>query len=102
MSVNVELNNGKFNKSKISLKRGQHIRFKSSDGNTYTVDCGNDDPEISDDFPFTIPGDNKIHKLKISDKAKKDKNFACTITDESKTEKVMMSASSPTMIIEVE
>jgi plastocyanin len=37
MSVNVDISDYKFSKSKISINRGKHIRFKSTDGNSYTV-----------------------------------------------------------------
>jgi len=79
MSKYVEISECNFNKSKIDIGRGKHIRFKSTDGKTYTVDCGTSDPDISDDFPFTVPGDNKNHKLKIKDKAVK-KSYDCHIT----------------------
>jgi len=100
MSVNVDISDNKFSKSKISINRGKHIRFKSTDGNSYTVDCGEQDSDISDDFPFTVPGDNKVHKLKIKEKAKKQ-DYTCSITSGTGSEKMLMSAIRPTMIIEV-
>ncbi|HKL18024.1 MAG TPA: hypothetical protein VJ905_03615 [Halalkalibaculum sp.] len=102
MSASVEINDNKFNKSKISLKKGQHIRFKSTDGNTYVVDCGSDDTDISNDFPFTIPGDNKNHKVKVKDKAK-EKNYNCSIlSNVKKSSNIAFNADRPVMIIKVE
>jgi len=109
MSVKVEINDNKFNKSKISINRGKHIRYKSTDGITYTVDCGKQNPDISDQFPFTIPGDNKFHKLKIKGKAKKQA-YTCSIISKTEPDEKssgsarqvkIMSAVMPTMIIEV-
>lgn len=100
MSVNVDISDNKFIKSKITIKRGKHIRFKSTDGNTYTVDCGEQDADISDQFPFTVPGDDKVHKLKIKEKAKKQ-DYTCSIISDTDSEKILMSAIRPTMIIEV-
>lgn len=102
MSVDVEINNNKFSKSKISINKGKHIRFKSTDGNTYTVDCGDQDPDISDDFPFTIPGDDKAHKLKIKDKAKKQDYTCSIIPNPGSSKKVTYLAERPSMIIKVE
>lgn len=104
MSVNVDISDNKFSKNQVSIKKGKHIRFKSTDGNTYTVDCGDQDPDISSDFPFTVRGDNKVHKLKIKDKAKKQ-DYNCTITgqsDDKSEKKVVMSVVRPYMIIKVE
>lgn len=102
MSASVEINDNKFNKSEISLKRGNHIRFKSTDSKTYVVDCGSDDADISDDFPFTIPGDNKNHKVKVKEKAKK-KDYNCSIIPDLKTSsKSAFNIERPVMIIRVE
>lgn len=109
MSVNIDISDNKFSKSKITIKRGKHIRFKSTDGNTYTVDCGEQDADISDQFPFTVPGDDKVHKLKIKDKAKKQ-DYTCSIISKTGPEEKsnyasnpikLMSATRPSMIIEV-
>lgn len=100
MSVNVDICDNKFSKSKISINSGKHIRFTSTDGNTYTVDCGVQDPDISDDFPFTVPGDDKVHKLKIKDKTKKTGLYLLNYV-QNKFGKKLMCAVLPTMIIEV-
>ena len=110
MAADVKLHDNKFSKDKITKKRRKNIKFKSTDGCTYTVDCGEQNPNISKDFPFTIPGDNKSHKLKIKGKAIKQ-DYTCSIISqkcneeksksETKTMKVM-SAVMPTMIIKVE
>ncbi len=80
MSVEVKLNNTSFDKSRISIQKGKDIKFKSEDGKTYVVDCGaSDDPDISDQFPFTVVGDGKYHRLKVKNNAKQ-KDFTCTIS----------------------
>jgi hypothetical protein len=78
MSVNVHITHNRFDKGRIAIGRGQHIKFKSTDGTTYVVDCGADDREISAMFPFTIPGDDKYHRLEVDKNAVK-KDFTCSI-----------------------
>lgn len=99
MSKSVEINDCQFNKTEININRGQHIRFKSTDSTTYVVDCGTSDPDISDDFPFSVSGDDKDHKLKIKDKAPK-KNYDCYITSGC-SEDVREDTEQPKMIIKV-
>ena len=103
MSVSIEITNGKFSKNSISIHRGKHLLFKSADGKDYTVDCGKDDADISDDFPFSVPGDNKDHKLKIKDKAVK-KNYTCTVKQDTPApaDPDDLGSTPPTMIIKVE
>ena len=100
MAKKVNINNNQFDKSRINIGQGQHIKFKSIDGKTYVVDCGKSDPDISDDFPFTVPGDNSEHKLKIKDKAKKQ-DYVCSITSNG-SKSTVRNVESPTMIIKVE
>lgn len=79
MSVEVKLNNTSFDKSRISIQKGKDIKFKSEDGKTYVVDCGASDPDISDQFPFTVKGDGKYFRLRVKNDAKQ-KDFTCTIS----------------------
>lgn len=102
MAVHVDISDNKFSKSEISINKGKHISFKSTDGNTYTIDCGDQDPDISDDFPFTIPGDDKAHKLKIKDKAKKKPYTCYIIPNPATSKKAAEQADRPSMIIKVE
>jgi hypothetical protein len=102
MSKSIEINNGKFNKDSITTHPGKHLRFKSTDGEDYIVDC-EDKEDISADFPLSVPGDNKDHRVKIKDKAVK-KNYTCTVQREAQTQRGPgdLGTTPPAMIIRVE
>jgi hypothetical protein len=96
----------------INVGRGNHIRFESTDKKDYKVNF--DPQDITDEsLPFPVPGDGKVHSLKVKDAAPEqsyklqiwDQN---SVVDEDGGEKseypdVMMSRQNPPrMIIKVE
>ena len=89
----------KTDKSEVNVNRGNNIFFKSTNSQSYTLDCEDNDLKTKPNLPFPVPGDGKKHKLQIKN-GSSNGNYDLEITEG--CSKVREDTPHPTMIIKVE
>ncbi len=98
MSKDVTITNCNPSPMQIEIPKGNNIRFKSNDANSYIVNAGSNDSSLSSDFPLTVPNDGKYHKATIKDTAPSN-TYGYTITLSNGTACAGVKRETPEMIV---
>ncbi|MGD9898923.1 MAG: hypothetical protein AB7T22_07310 [Calditrichaceae bacterium] len=98
MSKDVTITNCNPSPITIEIPKGNNIRFKSNDTNSYTVNAGSSDSILSSDFPLTVTNDGKYHKATIKDTVPNG-TYGYTITRSNGTACTGVKRETPEMIV---